>query len=564
MKIFRNFLAALVLVSLAATPAFGAATIVIVNADGPNEGFNDPTPTAPVGGNPGTTLGQQRQIAFQHAADIWGSLLDSDVTIRVLAAFNPLTCTPTGATLGSAAAIQIFAFNDMTFSELPLTWHPVALANKLVGVDLVPTGGSSDDLVAQFNSDLDNPVCLGPVGWYYGLDNNHGSNSDLVTVLLHEFAHGLGFANFINEASGILPSGLPDVFATYTYDIDAGKSWSAMTNAERVASSLNDQRVVWSGLNVQSAAPSVLSSGTVPRLTVNAPNMGLFSVGIAQFGAALSSPGVSGDLVIAQDVDEDGALTAATTTDGCSPILNNIAGKVAFVDRGQCNFVIKAKNVQDAGAIAMVVADNATGAPPAAMTGVDPLVTIPSGRISLRNANRIKAQMVANTVKVTLGLRADVLDGADELNRPYLYAPEPLRSGSTMSHFDVSASPNLLMEPAINPDLTHGVDLAREQMVDIGWFTDLDGVPDGRDSCIDSSQSATVVIDSCDSGVNNTVFTNGCRISDLINDCLVGASNHGGFVSCVAHLTNDLKKAGVISGSQKGSIQSCAGQSSLP
>ncbi len=564
MKIYRNFLAALVLVSLAAAPAFGAATIVIVNADGANEGFNDPTPAAPVGGNPGTTLGQQRQIAFQHAADIWGSILDSDVEIRVLAAFNPLTCTPTAATLGSAAAIQIFSFNDATFSELPQIWHPVALTNKLVGADVVPTGGSSDDLIAQFNSDLDNPVCLGAIGWYYGLDNNHGSNTDLVTVLLHEFGHGLGFANFINEGNGILPGGRPDVFSTYTYDIDAGKGWNAMTNAERVASSLNDQRVVWSGLNVQSAAPSVLSSGTAPRLTVNSPNLGLFAVGIAQFGAALSSPGVTGDLVIAQDVDEDGALVVATATDGCSPILNNIAGKVAFVDRGNCNFVIKAKNVQDAGAIAMVVADSSAGAPPPAMSGIDPLVTIPSGRISLRNANRIKAQMVSGTVNVTLGTRADVLDGADQLDRPFLYAPEPLRSGSTMSHFDVSASPNLLMEPAINSDLPHGIDLARGQMVDIGWATDLDGVPDGQDSCIGSSKSQTVVIDGCDSGVANTVFANGCRISDQINDCLVGASNHGGFVSCVAHLGNSLKKTGVITGEQKGAIQSCAGQSSLP
>jgi len=33
-----------------------AAQFVIVNADFPNEGFNDPTPAAPVGGNAGTTL----------------------------------------------------------------------------------------------------------------------------------------------------------------------------------------------------------------------------------------------------------------------------------------------------------------------------------------------------------------------------------------------------------------------------------------------------------------------------------------------------------------------------
>ena len=62
--------------------AFAAATITVVNTDGPGEGFNDPTPAAPVGGNPGTTRrGQQRLIAFQHAADIWGAVLDSPVEI---------------------------------------------------------------------------------------------------------------------------------------------------------------------------------------------------------------------------------------------------------------------------------------------------------------------------------------------------------------------------------------------------------------------------------------------------------------------------------------------------
>jgi hypothetical protein len=80
--------------------AFGAATITIVNVDGPNEGFNDPTPRAPVGGNSGTTLGQQRLIAFQYAASLWGAKLDSTVDIRIQASFDPLTCTATSAVLG--------------------------------------------------------------------------------------------------------------------------------------------------------------------------------------------------------------------------------------------------------------------------------------------------------------------------------------------------------------------------------------------------------------------------------------------------------------------------------
>ena len=54
-----------------------ATQISIVNLDGANEGFNETTAAAPVGGNIGTTLGQQRLIVFHYAARIWESIIDS-------------------------------------------------------------------------------------------------------------------------------------------------------------------------------------------------------------------------------------------------------------------------------------------------------------------------------------------------------------------------------------------------------------------------------------------------------------------------------------------------------
>jgi hypothetical protein len=51
--------------------ALAQGQIIIVNGDGPNEGFNDPTPAAAVGGNAGTTLGQQRLNVFNFGAEIW-------------------------------------------------------------------------------------------------------------------------------------------------------------------------------------------------------------------------------------------------------------------------------------------------------------------------------------------------------------------------------------------------------------------------------------------------------------------------------------------------------------
>ena len=93
---------------------------------------------------------------------------------------------------------------------------------------------------------------------------------------------------------------------------------------------------------------------------------------------------------------------------------------------------------------------------------------------------------------------------------------------------------------------------------------DNDGIPDVLDQCADSDQAPTVVIGGCDSGVPNTLLGTGCGLSDLIADLAAGATNQGSFTSTVAHLLNDLKKAGIITGQQKGAIQSCAGGAAIP
>jgi len=569
--IMRNSLLALVtLLVLAAAPAFGAATITIVNGNAPGVGFNDPTPAAPVGGNTGTTLGQQRLIAFQYAAGIWGAALDSNVEIKILATFEPLSCNATSAVLGSAGTIYIWSdfpgVPPFPGAEFPNTWYHQALANKRAGFNLNP---GESDLRARFNVNLGNPGCLTGIGWYLGLDRNAGTQIDLVTVLLHEFAHGLGFSQFASVSTGAQPGGLTDVYARNILDTTTGKMWDQMTNAERAASAINSRRVVWNGPEVTSAVPAVLSPGT-PLLRVNSPPAiaGVYQVGTASFGPPLASPGVTGNVVQALDPAN---AAGPTTFDACSPLTNAaaVAGNIALVDRGTCTFVVKVKNAQNAGAIGVVVADNAAGAPPAGLGGADPTITIPSVRITLADGNTIKANL-ASGVNATLGVDLAVYAGADPYGRALLYTPNPVQPGSTISHFDTNAFPNQLMEPAINSDLTHSVkppqDMTLPEMRDVGWFpdADLDGVSDTVDQCLGSNLSPTVVIDGCNSGVPNTFFFSGCTITDLVMNCAPGARNHGAFVSCVAQVTNNLKKSGIITGAQKGAIQSCAAEADIP
>src|SRR5918993_180480 len=99
---YRLLLLSAVFCLIASPSVFGTATIVIVNHDGPNEGFNDPTLATPVGGNHGTTVGQQRLIAFQYAASIWGATLTSGPTITIRAQWAAQSCTAVSGTLGSA------------------------------------------------------------------------------------------------------------------------------------------------------------------------------------------------------------------------------------------------------------------------------------------------------------------------------------------------------------------------------------------------------------------------------------------------------------------------------
>lgn len=56
--------------------------------------------------------------------------------------------------------------------------------------------------------------------------------------------------------------------------------------------------------------------------------------------------------------------------------------------------------------------------------------------------------------------------------RVALYTPNPLQSGSSISHFSTAASPSLLMEPSITSGLPLTLDLARQVMRDIGWYRD--------------------------------------------------------------------------------------------
>ena len=530
------FAAGLLGVALA-MPAFGA-NMIINNVDAPGVGFNDPTPAVPVGGNSGITVGQQRLVAYARALELWGKTLRSSVTIVVQGSFAGLPCNAGGGTLAQAGALQIFA--DFPAAPLPSHWYPVALANALAGQDLAPgpldpgplAEPFADDIVANFNGNVGQPNCIAGPGWYYGLDNNAGPGQiDFLDTFMHEVAHGLGFGNQASEVTGSTPLGLPDVYMANTLDLTNDRRWNTFTAAEIVASAVRTGQIVWAGAQVTANAPLVLGPSEGIRLTGGVSKE--IEFGTAQFGPLPNATNFKGTIVVASD---GVAAPGGTTGDGCEPITSNVAGKIAMVDRGLCGFVVKVKNAQNAGATGVIIA-NTLGRPAFGMAGTDPTITIPSIGISQADGDAIKA--AATPVSVEYFVDPSKLAGTAE-GFVRLYAPGVVEPGSSISHFDTVATPNLLMEPFITDSLqsSRNLDLTPSLMQDIGWSLE------------------TLKIGVCDTGVPSVLRT-GQMLHANVDACAAGAKNHGQFVSCMNKATNDAKNRGLLTGSQHGAIASC-------
>ena len=477
---------------LVTSTAYARATFVIENADPPGVGLNDPTPVAPVGGNTGRTLGEQRLIALRYAADIWAELIDSAVPIIVQVNFTSLPCAISGAAeLGHANPYGAVANLDAPGAD-PDFYYCAALANRLLGRDAFE---NEPDIVAEFNADLDRPDCLAGVNWYYGLDAGPGDDADLVTTVLHELGHGLCVAHFVDMLTGKLADGRGDPFAAHVFDIDAGKGWLQMTDAERAASAANPRGVVWNGAGVTALAPDTLDQGA-PVLSVTPEPAGFSGlVSEANFGPALTAQGVQGELVL------------ASPSNGCSS-LADATGKVVLLFGGTCNFGRMVRRAQRAGAIGVLIAYAVTWQnPPSGLEASQQdlrilnldAVTIPALSITVADAELLEAALSRGALTVRLRSDPTMLVGADATGRVFLNATDPALESSSISHWDSLARPNLLMEPSGRPERAHHqTDLTLAMLEDLGWFPRCgNGRLDPGEQCDEGLDNSDVRADTC-------------------------------------------------------------------
>jgi hypothetical protein len=218
-------------------------------------GWNDATARAPVGGNTGTTLGQQRRNAMLEAARLLGAQLKSPVPIRVHACWRSDLGTGNSVTLAQAGAGDYV--RSIKFLPRNHTWYPITTATRLGGARYCGlVGGPCDayEVFADFNIHVDTPQALGSSSFYYGLAiGGPPTDSDFITTAMHEITHGLGFLSLVNDdpgngAIGREFVGYDDVFEAHVVHVRSATDvarFSLGTNADRAAALTSISGLRW-------------------------------------------------------------------------------------------------------------------------------------------------------------------------------------------------------------------------------------------------------------------------------------------------------------------------------
>ncbi|MFD1062530.1 thrombospondin type 3 repeat-containing protein [Winogradskyella litorisediminis] len=153
--------------------------------------------------------------------------------------------------------------------------------------------------------------------------------------------------------------------------LDRGNTWN------RILGGVTGPAEFQSASDITVSAPASIAADYNSRESTN-------------FGSQATSV-VSGDFILANDT------ASATPSEGCASFGGDATGKIAIIRRGNCPFVDKVRNAQNAGAIAAIVVNNVGGAP-IDMGGTDASITIPAVMISQTDGNTIINAIQTGTV----------------------------------------------------------------------------------------------------------------------------------------------------------------------
>jgi hypothetical protein len=153
--------------------------------------------------------------AFEQSISLWSNYIQSDVPIRVEANW----VEQSEDVLGSAGPAVFYSLAEGFGPIKGNTFYPIAHVSAITGTDFVAEFGDTDhDIIVNINCRFNS--------WYLGTDANPPSGQiDLVTVIMHELGHGLGFTGSMRgfpssqtASWGLSTSGLPVIYDHFAVD----------------------------------------------------------------------------------------------------------------------------------------------------------------------------------------------------------------------------------------------------------------------------------------------------------------------------------------------------------
>lgn len=268
----------------------------------------------------------------------------------------------------------------------PFGWHDV---NGTPGAEYTITRGNNVWAYTDKNntdqSSGDEPTGGANLLFDYPFNpNNEPVNNEKAAVvnlfymnnMMHDFSYHYGFnepaGNFQQKNYNVFGQSGDPVHAQALDGLNTNNTNNANFSAPPDGSNGTMQMYVWVGGN-----------GKLLHITAPAEVIGDYEVSTAEFGAQVTSTPISGEIVVAND-------GSGNATQACSPIINDVTGKIALIDRGQCEFGEKALNAEEHGAIAVIICNFEEGLVGMAAGAQGANVTIPTLMLTYSDCQNLR------------------------------------------------------------------------------------------------------------------------------------------------------------------------------